>query len=395
MEPIFVMQSPEIWSLLVFLLPFVFAPMFFFSHRIPSLVTVGHVQTKWIDGLRGVAAALVAMNHAPFVLVNLTVVSKVFVYDPVASGIPSLFGAFGVQLFFCITGFLFAGKALSQKNVDWSEFYEKRVRRTVPAYFAAAVLALIVATWFSWPIVQPPAEIFKSLPAVFGFKLVPLPIINDFDFRRLIGVAWTLGVEWKFYLILPILYIAARKSLYVTLLVIVGFAIMDLWLTGLSPWSFFIPGVFSSFVASKQFGKLVRNAAGVIALFALFFMFCRVGQKTMYGLEQWVTVFVVFVALTISRPKVLSFDVLVAMGTVSYSFYLLHCMILFVVLGVINSYWVDISLLSIRNFVMLVGLTLSFCSVLSVASFVFIERRFMHKPNYAQIKEVYKGVQPT
>ncbi|MGF6088921.1 acyltransferase family protein [Pseudomonas sp. 18173] len=362
----------------MFLLPFVFAPMFLLSRRIPSLVPEGHLQTKWIDGLRGVAAALVAMNHAPYVLTNLAIVPKAFVYDPIASNIPSLFGAFGVQLFFCITGFLFAGKALSQNKVDWTEFYEKRVRRTVPAYIAAAVLALAVATWFSWPIVQAPVEIVKSLPAVFAFKLVPLPVINDFDFRRLIGVAWTLGIEWKFYLILPILYIAAKKSLRATLVAIVGFAIADLWLTGLSSWSFFIPGAFSFFIASNQFGRHIRNIAGVIALFALIFMFCRVGQKTIYGFEQWVTVFVLFVALTVSRPKVLSFGVFVAMGSVSYSFYLLHCMVLFLVFGAIHLYVSDVGYFSIVDFAFLAGLTLCFSTAVATASFMFIERRYMH-----------------
>jgi len=154
MDALLVMHAPEVWKLMLFIFPFVFIPMFFLSRQVTSLVPEGHANTKWIDGLRGVAAACVALNHAPFILDSLMIMPKVFYMAADGASTPILFGALGVQIFFCITGLLFTGKILSDKPIDWTDFYTKRVRRIVPAYLVAVTVAIMVAAWFSWPITQ-------------------------------------------------------------------------------------------------------------------------------------------------------------------------------------------------------------------------------------------------
>ena len=380
MEPLFVMKAPEMWVLIAFLFPCVLVPMFFLSRRITVLVPDGHVNTKWIDGLRGIAAASVAMNHAPFMLASMVVMPKVFYVDAAGAAAPMLFGALGVQIFFCITGLLFTGKVLSEKPIDWTDFYRKRVRRVVPAYMVAATIAIFIAAWISWPVSQDASAIIRSLPNVYGFGLLPIPTINGFEFVRLIGVAWTLAIEWHFYFVLPLLYIAAKKNRNVTFGVIILFAIVDLSLTGISTWSFFIPGALCSLIASKTFSRNVRIAAGLVAVAALVLIFYRAGAKTLYGIEQWICVSVLFTALTISRPTILKARTLVAMGSVSYSFYLLHCMVLTVVFGIMQFYFVDVGTLSLVKFSILAGVALSLASIISTVSYIFIEHRYMHKP---------------
>lgn len=380
MEPLFVMKAPEMWVLIAFLFPCVLVPMFFLSRRITVLVPDGHVNTKWIDGLRGIAAASVAMNHAPFMLASMVVMPKVFYVDAAGAAAPMLFGALGVQIFFCITGLLFTGKVLSEKPIDWTDFYRKRVRRVVPAYMVAATIAIFIAVWISWPVSQGASAIIRSLPNVYGFGLLPIPTINGFEFVRLIGVAWTLAIEWHFYFVLPLLYIAAKKNRNVTFGVIILFAIVDLSLTGISTWSFFIPGALCSLIASKTFSRNVRIAAGLVAVAALVLIFYRAGAKTLYGIEQWICVSLLFTALTISRPTILKARTLVAMGSVSYSFYLLHCMVLTVVFGIMQFYFVDVGTLSLVKFSILAGVALSLASIISTVSYIFIEHRYMHKP---------------
>lgn len=380
MEPLVLMHSAQMWMLLAFLFPCILLPMFFLSKRLPVLVPDGHANTKWIDGLRGVAASSVALNHAPFMLGSLAIMPKVFYVGAEGATAPILFGALGVQIFFCITGLLFTGKILSAQSIDWSDFYKKRMRRVMPAYVMAATAALLVAAWFSWPVTQDTVSILRALPGVYGFGLLPMPVINEFDFSRILGVAWSLGIEWRFYFFLPIIFLAARKNRNVTFAVITVFALFDLAMTGISTWSFFIPGALCSLIASKAFSKNVRLTAGFVALATLVFIFYRAGDKTNYGLEQWLCVSVLFAALTISRPTILTLRTLVAMGSVSYSFYLLHCMVLTIVFGVFNYYWLDIAALSLVGFAVFTGCTLAFASVLATASFVFIEHRYMHKP---------------
>lgn len=395
MEPLFVMKAPEMWVLIAFLFPCVLVPMFFLSRRMTVLVPDGHVNTKWIDGLRGIAAASVAMNHAPFMLASMVIMPKVFYVDAAGAAAPMLFGALGVQIFFCITGLLFTGKVLSDKPIDWTDFYRKRVRRVVPAYLVAATIAILIAAWISWPISQDASTIIRSLPNVYGFGLLPIPTINGFEFVRLIGVAWTLAIEWHFYFVLPLLYIAAKKNRNITFGLIILFAVVDLSLTGISTWSFFIPGALCSLIASKSFSKNIRIVAGLIALAALIFIFYRAGSKTLYGMEQWICVSVLFTALTISRPAILKARTLVAMGSVSYSFYLLHCMVLTVVFGILQFYIVDVGSLSLVKFAIVAGAALSVASILSTVSYIFIEHRYMHKPVAAHSAVRAGGAQPT
>jgi peptidoglycan/LPS O-acetylase OafA/YrhL len=139
---------------------------------------------------------------------------------------------------------------------------------------------------------------------------------------------------------------------------------------------------------SKHFSKQVRTIASFVAVAALITIFYRVGDKSDYGLEQWVSVSILFTALTISRPRLLSARTFVAMGTVSYSFYLLHCMVLFLVFGAAHLYWTDVGLLSITNFSLLAGITLCFVSIISTVSYIFIERRFMLKSGDANVNIV-------
>lgn len=380
MEPLRALQTEELWIFLGLILACVFLPIAFISRLMPAVIPEGHPDTKWIDGLRGIAASIVSLNHAPFVLVNLAITPQVFYISQADSRFPLMFGATGVQIFFCITGMLFAGKIFSQNPIDWTDFYAKRIRRILPAYLAAALLALIIGAWFSWPISQPALEVVAHLPSIFAFGLLPIPTINDFNFVRLLGVCWTLAIEWRFYLVLPIIYLAARRNVKATLAGIILFSIADLAISGLSSWSFFIPGVLCSFIARKKFSGIARVAASIAAALIIIFIFYRADSKTNYGLEQWLSIFALFATLTISRPSVLKAKLLVAMGSISYSFYLLHTMILFVTFGMLNRYWMDMGTLSITHFTIIAGASLSLASIVSTGSYLFIEKRFMHTP---------------
>lgn len=90
-----------------------------------------------IDGLRAIAVLSVIFFHAGFDFFHA--------------------GYIGVDIFFCITGFLIATKiisALQNNQFSLLSFYERRIRRLIPALFA--VLALAIP--FSW-ILLPPTEL--------------------------------------------------------------------------------------------------------------------------------------------------------------------------------------------------------------------------------------------
>jgi len=125
---------------------------------------------------------------------------------------PAVFGGFvGVDIFFVISGFLITGIIQSEVNADnfsFARFYERRVRRLLPALYAMTVLTAIPA--FHYLLTSERAEFFRSVAAVVTFT-------SNFFFWFQTGYfdhaavekpllhTWSLAVEEQFYLALPIL----------------------------------------------------------------------------------------------------------------------------------------------------------------------------------------------
>jgi peptidoglycan/LPS O-acetylase OafA/YrhL len=374
-QPLFYVPFLLSVGMLVVLFVSALLPMFFLPYLFPALTEDAHQETRWLDGLRGIAATTVALNHAPFVLVNLKVVPKVFVFQHQI--LFSFFGSIGVQVFFCITGMLFTSKLLFSDEVNWTSFFRKRLRRTVPGYFSACALALAIAVWYSFPVKQPIGEILVALPQILSFGLMPLPAFNGFHLGRLLGVNWSLAIEWRFYAVLPILFVLVRDLRSLALIAIVAFAIFDSVLSGKSTWAFFVSGAICAPLMYRSFGRKVRVASYAVMAVVLFVFARYWGEFSNYGPERLLLMTVLFSSIVIARPWALSIKPLVAMGAVSYSFYLLHSMVLFVLFEAFRRYAFDVATLSLISFTALAGATLAFATMLSTASYFYIERPFM------------------
>ena len=125
---------------------------------------------------------------------------------------PAVYGGFvGVDIFFVISGFLITGIIQSEVKADnfsFARFYERRVRRLLPALYAMVVLTAIPA--FHYLLTSERAEFFRSVAAVVTFT-------SNFFFWFQTGYfdhaavekpllhTWSLAVEEQFYLALPLL----------------------------------------------------------------------------------------------------------------------------------------------------------------------------------------------
>ena len=100
----------------------------------------------------------------------------------------------GVDLFFCLSGFLIAGIIIDQKNCKnfYSVFYARRACRIIPLYLAIIVGYLLYSN--SFDIVYYLSFTQNVLWALQG-KWGP----------SWTGVTWSLAVEEQFYLVLPLL----------------------------------------------------------------------------------------------------------------------------------------------------------------------------------------------
>lgn len=153
-----------------------------------------------IEGLRGVAILLVVLAHA---------------------GVPGLEGGFiGVDVFFVISGYLITGQLLgelrSRGRIDYWAFFERRVRRLVPALLLMLAVVVPLAA-----LLLPPSVFADQLSAARWAALWVSNIyfaVADYGYfdadaaSNLFLHTWSLGVEEQFYLLWPAVMAFAWKK---------------------------------------------------------------------------------------------------------------------------------------------------------------------------------------
>lgn len=164
-----------------------------------ALTTPGSV--KPLDGLRAVAILLVlathVLQHLPAIATKLT--QPIWLH-------PLDNGWIGVDLFFVLSGFLIGGallRSISGGGFSFRRFYLRRFFRILPAYFAVVVVLCLIR--LVWPACG-------RIPPFSPGQLVPnLLLLTDY-WQAPIGIpSWSLSIEEHFYLLVPLLLVAARK----------------------------------------------------------------------------------------------------------------------------------------------------------------------------------------
>ena len=188
-----------------------------------------------IEGLRGVAVAMVVLFHAGFV---------------------GVVGGFaGVDVFFVISGFLITGLLLRERerrgSISLARFYARRIRRLLPA----ASVTLVVTTLAAFALVN-----VLDRPSIMADAIACALSVGNIRFAAGAGDYfaavstpspflhfWSLGVEEQFYLLWPLLLIAATRTrrprlaagIVLSVVAVVSFA-ANLAVTNVSPgWSFY------------------------------------------------------------------------------------------------------------------------------------------------------------
>jgi peptidoglycan/LPS O-acetylase OafA/YrhL len=154
------------------------------------------------DPLRGLAALGVGIYHAGTVSLLVSGHSADLArgwpgpFGPIAGG-PIGAGANGVAVFFVLSGYLIsrpflAAFAEAAPMPRVTAYLRNRVLRIVPAYWVALALVVLVA--------GPHGRTWSDAPRLLGFSEDWSASPLRFDF----GQAWTLGIEARYYLAVPI-----------------------------------------------------------------------------------------------------------------------------------------------------------------------------------------------
>jgi peptidoglycan/LPS O-acetylase OafA/YrhL len=302
-----------------------------------------------LDGLRGAAAAVVIVYHCFNAVAMPRDVRRALFEGAFA---PFLNGQGAVNVFFVLSGWALASSlARGRGVVDWPVFYTKRVFRIHPPYVFGLLFAWGASFFYvrdfgserglthvMWQMAQvqlAPAELFVAslFPGTAGGQL---------------AVGWTLRVEMIFSGLLPLLAVAARWRRGIPLVaaslatLALSYAYRDLWYAG-----DFAAGVvlFQERDAVRRALRRTPRALHVVwpALAMLILCAPNLLGWTLAGGGVLVTGFdprdvlvmipgaALLVASADALPgveRVMSHPVLVFLGRISFSLYLLHIPIL-------------------------------------------------------------------
>jgi len=285
-----------------------------------------------IDGMRALAVLAVLAFHAR---------------------VPGFPGGFsGVDIFLVLSGYLIGGLILREADAgsfSLVSFYERRVRRILPALFAVLAFTA-VASWILLP------DDFRN----FGASLTAISaLVSNFLFERDSGYfalareatpllhSWSLAVEEQFYLFFPMLLLLARRwgttatRIALAAVLLLSFA-YSVWATHTDPvmafysplsraWEFLAGALLASGVVRAPVRRDLGDGAALIGLALLAFAVFGLDNGSRFpGVAALAPVIGTMLLLYGTQAEgsraamLLSLKPFVGIGLISYSLYLWH-----------------------------------------------------------------------
>ena len=301
-----------------------------------------------IDGLRAIAVLSVIINHIDKAL------------------LPN--GHLGVDIFFVISGFVITQSIVSRQYSSFRHFilgfYERRIKRLVPALF----LCIAVTSIFVLLIISPDSSFATSslrtgMAALFGISNLFLlqqtadyfgssAELNPFTHT------WSLGVEEQFYLLFPLILWfsglpqdrtgAFRKFSLIIGVTAIASLMSYIWLSKINPiatfylmptrfWELAIgAGVYLALMRTQNTKHSYHQLVSYIMLPCLIVLIVMllIPQPNQYNWMNTIFVVILTAVLILGiRPtsliyKLLTLKPLVFLGLISYSLYLWHWSVL-------------------------------------------------------------------
>jgi peptidoglycan/LPS O-acetylase OafA/YrhL len=328
------------------------------SHRDLHHASTGY-SFPFLDGVRGLAIVSVVTCHTPFAASDTAPVRVVnaLMYT----------GAWGVSLFFVLSGFLITLAVLGLRGrADVAPYLLRRAGKILPPFYLVLLLdALLLFLWKGGAGIGPALLAYATTYAHFT------PRYAGFD-----PVCWSLFIEIHFYLLLPLLYLALRRVtrhaglvtglIFLTVPAVVRFTtpypLSDgytvwFWKWNLFPrgFDFFAPGILLAvlFQAHRENAALRRWAvplawvgAGLLVLSVLAGAYLRFriahfdsnsNREPVWEKEfsryltcagTFLLLFLVFARRESWLGRALTFPPLRYAGLISYELYLIHLPIL-------------------------------------------------------------------
>ena len=310
-----------------------------------------------LTGVRALAVYLVYLHHTnPF---------RVETYGPFINQLVKEFHI-GVSIFFVLSGFLIALRYFDQSNEKgwFKKYMQNRIARVYPMYFLLTTISFLVMFIQNNHGEHPIMVYLMNISFLRGF----------FDALKftLVGQGWSLTVEELFYIAAPLLFFLIKKSKWSMILLPLGFIITGCLLVeifkGIDFYGLF--DTYSFMFIYTFFGRCFEFFCGIglalyfkepitkekkgseftytsLALMILFvILLSSLGVKGQSGMSTTLGIainnFLLPVAIALffyglmrektMIKKILSSRLFMTMGKASYTFYLIHVGVFYMLL---------------------------------------------------------------
>ncbi len=283
-----------------------------------------------IDGLRAIAVLAVIVFH--------------FGYMPN--------GFLGVDVFFVISGYLITGiiyNELNENRFSMVNFYLRRTRRIIPLALFISIVTLVIGVATMLP--DDLENLAQSVVATNLFSNNILLAITVADYWDVVNEykplmhTWSLGIEEQYYLFYPLLFLFVGKKRHAWLLPLLFFLTIASLMLCFSPYResgkfYLIPFRFyelsiGGLAAICLKNKLIEHRFSFLLVFCLVFVLCfdfSFIQNQQILLLITVLLTVGILTSSIEGDKLSSFvlenKLMVALGTISFSLYMWHQVLL-------------------------------------------------------------------
>jgi len=338
---------------------------------------------KDIDGLRAIAVLGVILYHSEILI------GKKYLF----SG-----GFLGVDIFFVISGYLITSiiyqESVINKNFSFFHFYERRIRRLLPALLVVLFFSLFLAYFLLLP-VQFQTYLKSIVSSIFFYSNFHFHYLGQSYGEAILSTkpllhTWSLAVEEQFYILFPALFLVSyfflKKKIkylfYLIILLSLGFtsviseqhASFNFYMILTRAWELMSGGLIA--LNHLMYKKTFKNNSilSIVGFFLILFSFFYFKDPNEHP-SYLTTIPVIGCCLIIYNntknliSSFLSLKFLTNIGLISYSLYLWHHPILS---------FGKISGITENNLFYKVLLIL-FSFALSVLTYLYVEKNFRKK----------------
>ena len=323
------------------------------------------------EGLRAVLCWIVVIGHS-FQFSGLTSVSTFSILLAWIS-----WGGHAVNVFIILSGFVIFLLLDSNPGKTYQQFMLERFFRIYPIYIIALTIGIILlpveniivrSAWQNPEIAARGIEVIQSSYTYFNYHVlshvflmqgvVPHEILPHSSLT-LLGLAWSLSLEWQFYIVAPLLLLLLKRprSLLISIIFLIAFNLVRKLFTDYNfgfgaflplKMEFFTVGIISYYgycFYQRQGRQSVRSFSiiSVLTIFILligsFFPSSAVSSRA-FPMLLWTIVMSSITAKAVQirfapfalLNRCLNSSFLQKLGKISYSTYLLHIAVIWLLL---------------------------------------------------------------